>query len=240
MERILWTLDSPFPDAISVMKDKHSPTSLTPFSDVTWHPISQEPISEPKFSAITVTVDEIQQWEYLWTEEHSGHGEMDIAQEGRWYGDLEDYNPGEDLDREGEEHLLGCCVEPRPRKRKEKMVVQAGSRGFVTVYDYLSTLHPWVMGLKEEFITSNALWDHHLSEMVVWGSLDSLSVDEKADWVRHKSHMPNPVLVVANGGFWNPYATPGTFMAAPELGPENREPESDMAAQDPDAPKSSL
>lgn len=62
--RLFWSLDGPFPEAISVMQDRHNPTSLTPyFSNGTWHPISQEPISVPKISSITVGVNELDDWE---------------------------------------------------------------------------------------------------------------------------------------------------------------------------------
>merc|ERR1712225_90606 len=105
--RIFWELNGPFPAALHVMKDIHSPTSLTPyFSNGTWHPISQESLCE-----------------------------LGEAQEGRRYGDLSDYDPNGDSDRE--EHLLGCCGEPRPRKKNVKILVKAASGTFVTVHDYL-------------------------------------------------------------------------------------------------------
>merc|ERR1711939_468365 len=48
--RIFWELNGPFPAALHVMKDIHSPTSLTPyFSNGTWHPISQESLCEPEY-----------------------------------------------------------------------------------------------------------------------------------------------------------------------------------------------
>ena len=76
------------------------------------------------------------------------HGELGEAQKGRRYGDLSDYDPNRDSNRE--EHLLGCYEEPRPRKKNMKILVKAASRTFVTVHNYLSTVHPWLMGLKED------------------------------------------------------------------------------------------
>lgn len=127
-------------------------------------------------------VDELDQWEIRWIDSqgYSGYGEIGILQKGGWYGKLEDYDPGEDSDRE--EHLVGCCGEPRPRKKKARIVVTPASRGFVTFNDCLSTLHPWLMGLKRDIVSSDELVDINLSEMVmVFACLDWLNMEEKAD-----------------------------------------------------------
>jgi hypothetical protein len=31
--------------------------------------------------------------------------------------------------------------------------------GFVTVHDYLSTLHPWLTGLKKDIIRAETVWE---------------------------------------------------------------------------------
>ena len=119
------------------------------------------------------------------------HGELGEAQEGRRYGDLSDYDPNGDSDRE--EHLLGCCGEPRPRKKNVKILVKAASGTFVTAHDYLSTLHLWLMGMKEDIRRSTDVWQCGLTDMMVESNgLNCLGVEEKSDWIRHASIVVNP------------------------------------------------
>ncbi|KAH9216064.1 hypothetical protein DL95DRAFT_388074 [Leptodontidium sp. 2 PMI_412] len=191
--RLFWSLDGPFPETISVMQDRHNPTSLTPyFSNGAWHPIAQEPISVPKISSITVGVDELDGWEDAWEDCHEAHGEMGDGQEGRWYGDLEDYEyDPQDEDRGN--RLLGCCGEPRPRNKKVRIVVRPASGTFVTVHDYLSTLRPWLMGMKEDIRRSTDVWQCGLTDMMVESNgLNCLGVEEKSDWIRYASIVVNP------------------------------------------------
>lgn len=56
------------------------------------------------------------------------------------YGPLTDYDPVWDSDKE--EHRLGCCEEARPRGKGIRIVVWPTSGDFITVHDYLSTVHP--------------------------------------------------------------------------------------------------
>lgn len=60
-----------------------------------------------------------------------------------------------------------------------------GEQGFVTIHDYISTIHPWLLPLKADIVRSNHLWDRVLEVMVVQlGTLDMLVMDEKAEWER--------------------------------------------------------
>ncbi|PVH81723.1 hypothetical protein DL98DRAFT_531059 [Cadophora sp. DSE1049] len=95
-----------------------------------WHPISQESITEPKVSSITLCVDELEQREYYWKEVHKMDCDTGIPGQDRWYA------PGYDPKVEDEvDHLIDCCGEPRPRDKNVKMtdsevsemMVQCGS-----------------------------------------------------------------------------------------------------------------
>lgn len=196
--RIFWELNGPFPAALHVMKNIHSPTSLTPyFSNGTWHPISQESLCEPKISSVIVSVTQLQNWESDWKDCHMRHGELGEAQEGRRYGDLSDYDPNGDSDRE--EHLLGYCGEPRPRKKNVKILVKAASGTFVTVHDYLSTVHPWLMGLKEDITKAENVWGiGDVSDMMVnCNGLARLMITEKDNFIARASIIPNPAPRIA-------------------------------------------
>lgn len=193
-DRIFWTLDGPLTTAISIMKDSHSPDSLEPYFQPTpdgggtWHPASKLPVSEPKVSSITVRVDELETWEWNWKDCHHDHSEVGYESRGVKYGVLEDYDPDEDSERE--EHLLMCCGEARPRKKAGIVVTAAASgKGFVTVHDYLSTIHPWLMTLREDIVKAGNVWDDGFGTefLVNYNRLDCLMMDEKAAWIQQTS-----------------------------------------------------
>jgi len=152
------------------MSRPHDPDSLEPYfqpstSTGTWHAISQCPLTEPPVSSIAVRVYELEMWEEQWLEMHREHssaaeegGEEESAEGVRW-GELPDYDEEEDEEGEGdgaaEGHLLTCCGEERPRgKAVSVMVEAAASHGFVTVHDYVSTVHPWLMSMREDILAA--------------------------------------------------------------------------------------
>lgn len=94
---------------------------------------------------------------YKDSEDHDSEG--DGKEEGEQAREDEDEEGYEDEDEDEEmpeveevepehnywKHLLGCCGEPRPFNefgKQVKMVVRAGDSEFVTIHDYLWTLHP--------------------------------------------------------------------------------------------------
>ena len=161
-QRLFWTLSGPLTTSISIMENPHNPDSLEPYfnqSTNTFHAVSEAPLTEPKVSCITVRVYELEMWEEQWLDMHRDHSEPDGGEENGEdvvWGELEDYNEDSDEEGEGEEvmHLLMCCSEKRPRKKAVNITVKpaAGETGFVTVHDYLSTVHPWIMSLRGDIL----------------------------------------------------------------------------------------
>ncbi|KAF2472782.1 uncharacterized protein BDR25DRAFT_365958 [Lindgomyces ingoldianus] len=157
--RLYWTLEGPLSSAIRVMDDRHYDpnTPLAPYCDQTapspsWSPVSQSPLTEPKISSVTVHVEQLDDWEELWLDIHRDHAEPgphNEASDFARFGPLPDYDP--DSDEEGPEHLLRCCHQDRPRKTKVSLVVKAAGE-FVTVHDYVSVVHPWLMSLRENIL----------------------------------------------------------------------------------------
>ncbi|KAG4416310.1 hypothetical protein IFR04_010529 [Cadophora malorum] len=104
---------------------------------------------EPKCSSITVRVDDLERWEDNWLEyhEHSDSPEWCVPS-ARWGTNpdlihVEDWGEGP--------HLLECCGTQRPLGKAVSVLVEASSEfGFVTVHDYFSTVHPWLMSLHDE------------------------------------------------------------------------------------------
>ncbi|KAK3933468.1 hypothetical protein QBC46DRAFT_402156 [Diplogelasinospora grovesii] len=161
--RLFWPLDGVFPTAISVMKTPRSADNLEPFfqpdtggsGSGTWHEISQLPLTEPKVSSVEASVFDFGDWEYNWLVYHEGHDGAEFGPEYVTYGDLSDEE--EDSDKE---FLVRCCGDDRPlRKRGIKLVVtpSAGSNSFVTVQDYVSAVHPWLMSLREDILKAKML-----------------------------------------------------------------------------------
>ena len=134
-ERLYWEFDGVFPTstAISVMKnEKGAKDDLEPFFNPdtgTWHEISQLPLTEPKTSSFEVSVFDLEgrRWERDWDEWHKYH------QDSQRYESTED---------SGAEVLIKCCGEDRPFRKPlpvdVKLVVTAGSEGFITVRDFVS------------------------------------------------------------------------------------------------------
>lgn len=196
--RLFWSLDGPFPEAISVMKDRHSPLSLTPyFSDGTFHPISQESISAPKISSVIVSVLELDTWEDSWETIHDKHDDGGLPE--RWFGTLDDYDPEMDIG-EDDQFLLGCCGEPRPIGKEFRVVVRPASGDFVTVHDYISTVHPWLMDLKGDIESARDIFhgENGISDLMVsLVSLGMLSIEERSHWIKWGSRVSNQVPTTA-------------------------------------------
>ncbi|KAK8128692.1 hypothetical protein PG984_009800 [Apiospora sp. TS-2023a] len=77
-------------------------------------------------------------------------------------GDERRDESGLDSDEEDYGELLRCCGEDRPTK-KWKLTVTPSSNsaagGFVTVHDYVSAVHPWLMSLRAEIAKADNVWD---------------------------------------------------------------------------------
>lgn len=171
----------------------HGPSSLEPYFQQTaeggiWHPISQLPMTEPKVSSITVRVDEFKTWEYDWLEIHR----EDCSSDARW-GPLPDAYVNPFAEDENHKHLLFCCGAERPNMRDRYIVVtpRTPSEEFVTVHDFLSTVHPWLMGFRDElvkFAKERYFGPTSTEDMMVDPSgLERLSMSDSADWIKYKS-----------------------------------------------------
>ena len=77
-------------------------------------------------------------------------------------------------------------------------MVTPASGDFVTVHDYLSTVHPWLMDPKEVIKRARAdiLGENDVSDLMVkFVVLESLFIDERSHWIEHAAIR---LLVVAN------------------------------------------
>ncbi|PTB65070.1 hypothetical protein BBK36DRAFT_1160295 [Trichoderma citrinoviride] len=175
-KRLYWPLEGVFPTAISVMRTVRSVDELDPFfrpdtsgsGSGTWHEIASLPVTDPKVSSVEASVRDLDQWESDWLAWHREHTAPEYNAEYVTYGDLSDEDrpyadePNEDGNWEADsdtEFLVRCCGDDRPlRKRGLKIkVTPSAGNDFVTVRDYVSAVHAWLMSLRGDIIRAKAV-----------------------------------------------------------------------------------
>lgn len=82
----------------------------------------------------------------------------------------------------------------RPRGKNFSVVVKPTidrEKGFAIVHDYLTLVHPWLMGLKGEILAAigtlegeDELLGKETELMVNWNALESLIIEKRAEWIR--------------------------------------------------------
>ncbi|KAE9580176.1 hypothetical protein CGMCC3_g3946 [Colletotrichum fructicola] len=205
--RLFWNIDGPLDSVVHIMATERDTSSLEPyFQDHAWHPFSQAALTEPKVSSMTVVVDDLNEWEDVWLECHREHTDPDCADEveeeetdaDTHWGLLPDYDPASDED--GPLRLLKCCETQRPRGKTVIVVVRPAVGSFVTIHDYLSTVHPLLLRSRADLL--NAMGDVMENEplpsetklMVDYHMPHHLVIREQDDWFREVSRPPNPLL----------------------------------------------
>ncbi|OBT76532.1 hypothetical protein VF21_05430 [Pseudogymnoascus sp. 05NY08] len=180
------------------MKTPHSPDSPEPYfqpdtgGSGTWHEISQLPLTEPKISSVMVSVNELNLWLERWLEQHQGHTPRS---EYVTYGDLSDdersYPKKMKEDGSDTEYLVRCCDEDRPpswEKAPTLVVKPSADNGFVTVNDYISAVHPWLMSMREDIMTAMRVVLYYPpslpTELMVTSVLAGVMITEKKRWIQ--------------------------------------------------------
>ncbi|KAL7906379.1 hypothetical protein GGI35DRAFT_482544 [Trichoderma velutinum] len=175
-KRLYWPLEGVFPSAISVMRTARSVGELDPpfrpdtrgSESGTWHEISSLPLTDPKVSSVEASLRDLDQWESDWLAWHRDHTAPEFNAEYTTYGDLSDEDrpyanePKEDGSWEEDsdtEFLIRCCGDDRPLRKRGlniKVTPSAGNN-FVTMHDYVSVVHPWLMSLRRDIIRAKAV-----------------------------------------------------------------------------------
>lgn len=202
-KRLKWALEGPLHSAVEVMHSmKYVPEIPTePYGEqtgltTTWHSISQSPLTDPKVSSVIVHIEIVEDWEYQWLEHHRFcHDPEENGEDPDefLFGNLPDYDP--DSDEEDEVHLLRCCRADRPRKKGETLLVKA-TGAFLTIHDYLSVVHPWLSGRREDIfgaegdLMKNEPLATNTKLMISNGLPDQVNFETEEDWREHKSKEP--------------------------------------------------
>ncbi|KFY21737.1 hypothetical protein V493_07158 [Pseudogymnoascus sp. VKM F-4281 (FW-2241)] len=104
---------------------------------------------------------------------------------------LEPYDPEKDEDPP---HLLKCCYTERPRHKEGGVLVtpSASGQGFVTVHDYVTTMHPWLMRNRGDILDAMNRYEdmpdaEHMDLVVGLVTPNCLTIIEKSKWVREVS-----------------------------------------------------
>lgn len=101
-----------------------------------WHPISQEPLTSPNISSITVQVYEVNGWAETWEDWHehaeTGDSRCELADAANVTGDEYD-----------DPRLARCCGEYRPPMHSPATVTSPDHR-YVTIHDYVTAVHTWL------------------------------------------------------------------------------------------------
>ncbi|KAK4109031.1 hypothetical protein N656DRAFT_831756 [Canariomyces notabilis] len=175
VRRLRWSLNGPLATSIQVMKDRWvdpDPDAAPPEpycqqeddgTIASWHAVAQSPYTEPKVSSVTIRVDPLEHWEMDWLEMNEPYPN----------------------DPDG-----SCAVGERPVDKDARLEVKAAGE-FLTIHDYVSAVHPWLMGLRGDLLAALALTaagqDDPLPPetrlMAVCGWPDEVEVLREQDWL---------------------------------------------------------
>ncbi|KAK4146392.1 uncharacterized protein C8A04DRAFT_25902 [Dichotomopilus funicola] len=129
-KRLYWTLQGPLSTAVTVMPPDLNPDAprdayfRQTLAGTTWHPISESPMTEPPVASLEVKETNLMDWRDSW-----------------WTANQEG------LDNEADEPE-GEREPPEFRP----LVVSASNGEFVTVHDYVTAVHPWLIGQREQVL----------------------------------------------------------------------------------------
>lgn len=231
--RLLWTLPGPLSTSVIVMAERQDPDSpreayfQQTLGGTSWHAISSEALTQPHVSSITVAVDVLQIWADEWEECHR-HAEP--GDEGCVFGQV---SPGQEGERgrdqeedadDGEEEqvLLRCCGEDRPKMHTPLVVMPPSSSGrqYITVHDYVSAVHPWLIAQWNDILSARNVWgdrppsaDTRLA--VNYHGPEHLTINDLEHWLslmrgaRHIPQGPPPPLFAGLPLVWGPNPTLG-------------------------------
>lgn len=201
--RLLWTLQGPLSTSIMVMAEKQNPDTpreayfRQTLAGTTWHPVADEALTQPPVSSITVGVYHLDMWADDW-EEHHRHAEPGGA--GCVFGPVDGQEQEQESggggrdegdDDDDEQILLRCCGEDRPKDHVPLVVTAPPSSGrqHVTVHDYVSAVHPWLMAQRDEILAAKDVWEEGLlpadTKLAVnYHGVDHLMITELEDWLQ--------------------------------------------------------
>ena len=179
VRRLRWPLNGPLATSVQVMKDRWidpDPDAAPPEpycqqaaaadddgTITSWHAVAQSPFTEPKVSSVTIYVDPLEDWEWQWLEMNEPYPN----------------DPGG-----------SCAVGERPVDKEVRLEVKAAGE-FLTIHDYVSAVHPLLMGLRGDLLAALALDDGQDDPfppetrlMAACGCPNVIRVKREQDWIQ--------------------------------------------------------
>lgn len=150
-KRLFWRLNGALEGAIQVAPSEYYEPGavMEPYfgQDGSPHPVSQASLLEPPVSSVTVRIRCIDAWEQDWADQHwrcrdANPSDLYLRRLGPRPGD-------ETLDPPI--YLLECCGQKRPWARDTQLHVAARGE-FLTVHEYVSAVHPWLMAMRDTLL----------------------------------------------------------------------------------------
>ncbi|OAQ97538.1 hypothetical protein LLEC1_03609 [Akanthomyces lecanii] len=158
--RLYWPLRGTFPTALSVMKTMRGALQeMEPLQhgDGRWHEIVSIPLTEPKVSSIHALIPMLDEYEGNWVAWHEYHEAAEYVTNSNLDDNTRPHGEQHEEPLETEPamgYIVRCCGQDRP-EYKDGLTVQvkpAAGEEFVTIYDYVSVVHPWMLKLREDII----------------------------------------------------------------------------------------
>ncbi|KAH6845711.1 hypothetical protein B0I37DRAFT_191175 [Chaetomium sp. MPI-CAGE-AT-0009] len=151
--------------------------------DGSLHPISQASLMEPPISSHTVRIACIDEWEQYWAEQHSRCHDGPVHElYPRRLGprpDDETLDPGI--------FVLECCGQKRPWAYNTYL--QVATQGeFLTVHEYISAVHPWLMAMRDTLLYAlgqmdgQRTWSPETKLAVLYLGPAPLRIDHEDKW----------------------------------------------------------
>lgn len=148
--RLSWNLQGPLVSAISVLdisrdaKLPQEPYIKQTSAGMELHPLAHAALTEPKVSSLSVVVEELEDWADDW------HAFFFCYQD-RELGEFAASKPEDGARAPHMPKYDNPDMEPPPGPALE--VKSSSENGYVTIHDYVSAVHPWLLSLRE-----NILW----------------------------------------------------------------------------------
>ncbi|OIW26712.1 hypothetical protein CONLIGDRAFT_683667 [Coniochaeta ligniaria NRRL 30616] len=203
-KRLFWTLNGPLENSIQVAPDRwYEPgTVMEPYfrpaldGAPSWHPVSRESLMEPEVSSVTVRVGCIDDWELLWVDLHYDCYDADDARHPERWGRNPDIDDADDANAAlSRKYLQECNGQKRPRAKETQLVVTT-SGAFLTVHEYVSAVHPWLMDMRETLldvlgkVQGNKPWPTETKLVVVDFGSGPLGIGDEKQWVSRHTRPP--------------------------------------------------
>ncbi|KAL2130728.1 hypothetical protein VTI74DRAFT_6057 [Chaetomium olivicolor] len=198
-KRLFWRLNGPLEGAIQVASSEYYEPGdvMEPYfgPDGSLHPVSQASLMEPPVSSHTVRVGCIDAWEQDWAEMHWRCRDGPVN--GLYTRRLGPRPDDETFDPNI--YLLECCGQKRPWAYDNYLQVAAQGE-FLTVHEYVSAVHPWLMAMRDTLLDvlgkmdGQRKWPPETKLAVLYLGPGPLRIghEDKWAWWHRKPPVPHP------------------------------------------------